>query len=221
MKVSLSLERSYSDDVAIMVDALRASTTITAAIENFKEIIPVKSIEDAEKLSKDLRATLAGERGGAAIKGFDTGNSPLDIQKFKGKVLVLTTSNGTRILEDIKAKTLIGSFVNAKAVALKALELADHHIEVVMAGVGGEFVIEDFLGAGEIIGHLKDEKLDEMALAALMASSDKMRVDDAVENSRSASGLRALGLGEDVEFSLKRDIYNKVPLYKDGIIKRL
>jgi 2-phosphosulfolactate phosphatase len=221
MKVSLSLERSCSDDVAIMVDALRASTTITTAIENFKEVIPVKNIEDARKLSKKLGATLAGERGGAAIKGFDTGNSPLDIQKFKGEVLVLTTSNGTRILKDIKAKTLIGSFVNARAVALKALEIANHHIEVVMAGVGGEFVIEDFLGAGEIISHLKDEKLDEMALAAFLASSDKMRADDAVKNSKSASGLQALGLGEDVKFSLKRDIYNRVPLYKDGIIKTL
>ena len=144
MKVSLSLERSHNPDVVIMVDALRASTTMTAALENFRKIIPVKTIEDAERFSKQYNAVLAGERNGASIKGFDAGNSPVEIQNFSGNVLVLTTTNGTRILEGINSKTLVGSFVNASAVAKKALEIADKHIEVVMAGVKGKFVIEDF-----------------------------------------------------------------------------
>ena len=152
MKVSLSLDKSYSEDVAILVDVLRASTTITVAMENFRTIIPVKSIEEAEKLAEKHDAVLAGERNGAAIEGFDTGNSPLEISKFMGDVLVITTSNGTRILEGMKAKVVIGSFINAEAVANMAMELADNHIEVVMAGVEGKFAIEDFLGAGEIIG---------------------------------------------------------------------
>jgi 2-phosphosulfolactate phosphatase len=90
-----------------------------------------------------------------------------------------------------------------------------------MAGVKGRFVIEDFLGAGEIITHLKDEELDEMAIASLMASSDKEEVNRAVRNSNSAMGLRALGLEKDIEFCLKRDIYDTVPIYKEGIIKAL
>ena len=167
MKVSLSLESSNSCDVAIMVDALRASTTITVALENFKKIIPVKNIEDAEELASSYKAVLAGERGGAQVKGFDTGNSPVEIKKFKGKILVLTTTNGTRVLEGIDSKALVGSFINAKAVAKKALEIADSHIEVVMAGVNGKFVIEDFLGAGEIISHLQDQELDETATCSL------------------------------------------------------
>lgn len=221
MRVSLNLERSYSSDLTIMIDTLRASTTIATALQNFNKIIPVKDIKEAEKLAGELGATLAGERNGARIKGFDCGNSPVDIRKLGGEVLVLTTSNGTRILQDMKAKVLIGSFVNAKATAQKALELADHHIELVMAGVGGKFVIEDFLGAGAIIGALKDQDLDEMALASLMASSDKFMVDDAVRNSQSASGLRKLGLEKDVEFCLQRNIYHTVPQYENGIIKVL
>ena len=122
MKVSLSLDRSYSEDVAIMVDVLRASTTITVAMENFSTIIPVKSIEEAEKIAKKYDAVLAGERRGAAIEWFDTGNSPVEISRFSGNVLVITTSNGTRIMDGMKAKAMIGSFVNAKAVAKKALE---------------------------------------------------------------------------------------------------
>lgn len=221
MKVSLSLEKSHNPDVAIMVDALRASTTMTVAVENFRKIIPVKNVADAGKLSKQYNAVLAGERNGAPIKGFDAGNSPVEIQNFSGEVLVLTTTNGTRILEGINSKTLVGSFVNAKAVAEKALEIADQHIEVVMAGVKGKFVIEDFLGAGEIISNLQNEELDETALAACIASRNQNMVDKAVKNSKSAAALYKLGLGDDVEFCLNRNIYETVPVYENGMIQRL
>ena len=218
MKVSLSLDKSYSKDVAIMVDVLRASTTITVAMENFDTIIPVKTIEDAEKFTKKYNAVLAGERRGAAIKGFDTGNSPIEISKFAGDVLVITTSNGTRIMDGMQSKVLIGSFVNAKSVAQTALNLAENQIEVVMAGVEGNFAIEDFLGAGEIISHLTDQKLDEKALAAYMASRDANMVQNAIKTSRSALRLGELGLTPDVEFCLKRNIYDTVPVYENGRI---
>lgn len=220
MRVSLSLDRSYSKDLAIMVDALRASATIITALQSFKTVIPVREIDNAVNLASAHEAVLAGEREGAKIEGFDVGNSPVDIRNFQGDILVLTTSNGTRILEDIPSSTiLIGSFLNAQAVASKALELAKNHIEVVMAGVNRDFTIEDFLSAGEIISHLKDHELDETALAALMASLDPEKVDIAVLNSNSALRLRDLGLEKDIQFSLKRNIFNTVPIYKDGVIK--
>ena len=222
MTISLSLERSYSNDLVIMIDALRASTTITSALQRFNTVIPVESIENAVNIAGGLDAILAGEREGAKIEGFDVGNSPVDILKFG--VLVLTTTNGTRVLEGMKAKVLIGSFTNAEAIAIKAIELADQNIELVMAGVKGRFVIEDFLSAGEILSHiihLEDQEMDEMALAALMASLDKDMVDNAVKGSESAARLRGLGLEKDIEFSLQRDIYNIVPIYKNGVIKSL
>ncbi|MGB8232634.1 MAG: 2-phosphosulfolactate phosphatase [Methanobacterium sp.] len=218
MKVSLSLDKSYSEDVAILVDVLRASTTITVAMENFRTIIPVKSIVEAEKLAEKHDAVLAGERNGAAIEGFDTGNSPLEISKFMGDVLVITTSNGTRILEEMKAKVVIGSFINAEAVANMAMDIAVNHIEVVMAGVEGKFAIEDFLGAGEIIGNFKNCNLDEMALASYMASRNNDMVKKAVKNSRSALRLGELGLSNDVDFCIKRNIYESVPVYEKGRI---
>ncbi len=220
MQVTLSFEKSLSRDVAIMVDVLRASTTITVALDNFNQVIAVKDKDKAIELAKKYDATLAGERRGAKIEGFDTGNSPVEIKNFNGDYLVLTTSNGTRILEDMKAKALIGSFVNAKAVANKASEIADDHIEIVMAGVRGRFAIEDFLGAGEIISNLKDYELDEMALAAYMASRDEELVNKAIVNSYSALGLKKLGYNKDINFSIKKDIYNVVPIYKDSIINR-
>ena len=218
MRISLSLDSSYSEDVAVVVDVLRASTTITVASQNFQKIVPVKGIEEAQYLAKKYDAVLAGERRGAAIKGFDTGNSPREISNFHGNVLVITTSNGTRIMEGIKANILVGSFVNAKASAKEALKRANSNIEIVMAGVEGRFAIEDYLGAGEIISHLKDHELDENALGAYMASLDEELVNKAVKNSRSARKLGELGLSDDVDFCLKRNLYDHVPVYENGSI---
>lgn len=221
MQVSLSLERSTSEDVSIMVDVLRASTTITIALETIPCIIPALEIEEALVMAPKHQAFLAGERGGATIEGFDAGNSPLEIQKLSGKTLIITTSNGTRILEGIKGRALIGSFINARAVAQKAMEIADNHIEVIMAGVRGRFAVEDFLGAGEIISHLKDQELDEMAQASVLAVENPQLVDKTVKNSISAQNLVKLGFKDDVDFCLRRDISHIVPVFKDGLIKIL
>lgn len=221
MQVNLSFEKSFSTDVAVMVDVLRASTTITVALDNFNQIMAVKDKENAIKLAKEHDAVLAGERRGKKIEGFDTGNSPVEIKNFSGDYLVLTTSNGTRILEGMNAKALVGSFINARAVAKAASKLADDHIEIVMAGVLGRFAIEDFLGAGAIIKNLKKYDLDEMALAAYMASADEEMVNKAVLSSYSSLGLQKLGYIDDINFSIRKDIYDVVPIYKEGIIKKL
>ena len=89
MRVSLSLERSFSKDVSIMVDVLRASTTITMALDNFPKIIAVRSLEEAVQLAMQHNSILAGERDGAVVDGFDVGNSPLDIQNLREKVWFL------------------------------------------------------------------------------------------------------------------------------------
>ncbi len=219
MDVSLTLEKSYSEDVSIMVDVLRASTTITVALESFDEIIPVTKLDDALNLASQCKAVLAGERGGQSVEGFNTGNSPIEIQKFSGKSLILTTSNGTRILGSMNGIPLIGSFINAKAVATNAIKLAKSHIEVVMAGVNGRFAIEDFLGAGTIISHLHSScKLDEMALASVLASQDIKKTENAVHESLSAENLRELGFEKDIQFCLQRDTSDVVPVYQNGII---
>ena len=220
MRVTLSFEKSVSRDVAIMVDVLRASTTIVVALDYFNQVIAVKDEKKAIELAKEHNAILAGERDGAKIKGFDAGNSPNEIKKFNGKLLILTTSNGTRILENMSSISLIGSFINAKSVAKAAAEIARDHIDIVMAGVNGRFAIEDFLGAGEIISNLIDYDLDEMARAAYMASRNEEMVNEAVMNSKSALKLQKLGYNKDISFSIKKNIYDSIPIYNDGIITK-
>lgn len=220
MKVSLTLEKSNSHDLSIMVDVLRASTTITVALDHFKHIIPVVDHEEAIKIASKKAALIAGERRGATLDGFDAGNSPIEIQKLKGETLVLTTSNGTRIMEGMKSQVLVGCFTNARAVAAAAKKLATEEIEVVMAGVEGRFAIEDFLGAGEIISNLQNEELDEYAQAAVMAVENKDLVESYILKSRSARRLSEIGFKKDVEFCLQRNISDNVPIFRENRLEK-
>ena len=222
MKVTLSFEDTSSSDVSIMVDVLRASTTITVALNNFKRVIPCFTPEEALKLNDEIDGVVAGERNGQQIEGFDIGNSPCairDLQSLKD-TLILTTTNGTRILESMDSKVLVGCMNNAKEVALKSIRLANDHIDVVMAGVKGEFAIEDFLASGEILYWIsetsKDCELSEYAKSAILASRDYESVKNAFMTSRTAKRLIELGNREDVELSLMKNISLNVAIYKNN-----
>ena len=222
MKVTLSLEESSSSDVSIMVDALRASTTITLALDNFKKIIPCFTPEEALDLQKTIGGVLAGERMGKQIEGFDIGNTPYRLKDLKTSqnTLILTTSNGTRILENMNSKVLVGSLVNAKAAALKSIQLACEHIDVVMAGVSGEFAIEDFLASGEIlywIGKtLKDCEMSEYSQAAILATRDYESLKESFLDSRTAKRLIELGYKDDVELCCQKNISENVAIYENN-----
>ena len=222
MKVTLSFEDTSSSDVSIMVDVLRASTTITVALNNFKRVIPCFTPEEALKLNDEIGGVVAGERNGKQIEGFDIGNSPCAIRDLQSSkdTLILTTTNGTRILESMDSKVLVGCMNNAKAVALKSIQLANDHIDVVMAGVKGEFAIEDFLASGEILYWIsetcKDCELSEYAKSAILASRDYESVKNAFINSRTAKRLIELGNREDVELSLMKNISLNVAIYKNN-----
>lgn len=222
MKVTLSFEQSESGDVSIMVDALRASTTITLALDNFNKIIPCFTPEEALKLKEKLGGVAAGERKGKQLEGFDIGNSPTDLKDYKTDetLLILTSSNGTRILENMTSTVLVGCMVNAKSAALKSVELACEHIDVVMAGVRGEFAIEDFLASGEILywicENLDEYELSEYAKAAIMASRDYNLVKEAFINSRTGKRLTKLNYKDDVELSCMKNISDNVAIYDNN-----
>ncbi|WP_296872156.1 2-phosphosulfolactate phosphatase [uncultured Methanobrevibacter sp.] len=222
MKVTLSFEESSSSDVSIMVDALRASTTITMALNNFKRIIPCFTPEEALDLKENVGGILAGERNGKQIEGFDIGNSPSAIKDFEASedTLILTTTNGTRILEKMNSKVLVGSMVNAESTGKKSIQLATDHIDVVMAGVKGKFAIEDYLAAGEILywisENLEECELSEYAQTAILATRDYELVKEAFLNSRTAKRLTELGYREDIELSVMRNITDNVAIYQDN-----
>jgi 2-phosphosulfolactate phosphatase len=234
LKISLSFEKTTSKDVSVMVDALRASTTITVALDKYENIIPVNDIEEAKKIAIKNNGVLAGERTGAKIDKFALGNSPIAIKNYRTDLntLVLTTSNGTRILGAMKSEeVLIGSLINSESVGKACLNLAKSHVDVIMAGVRGNFAIEDYLVSGDIIYSITEEfkkeknkfqslEITEYAQSAVLGSRNYELLKEAIYNSQSVFRLKNLGYEDDIKFSLQKNITNNVGIYKNNEIRK-
>lgn len=228
INIKTSLFDSTTDDTTVVCDLLRASTTITVALSNFACVIPVNTAEEAFEIKDSLNSViLAGEDNLNNIPGFDLSNSPCGILKIKDyDVLVLKTSNGTKVLEGIKArnediKVLIGTSINAHAVAQKALELADHEIELIMAGRRHIFNIEDAIGTGIIIGEIKniakergiEIHLEESALANYLLAEDHKRDVELICHSDASKRLNKRNFHDDLILASHINICENVGLY--------
>lgn len=153
----------------VVVDAFRASTTIAVLVRKGAKVVPVASIEEASFYPEaDYRI---GECGSARVRGFDFGNSPSEIEAAglaPGAVVVLSTTNGTRILEAAHGAPAIlaGAFVNAHAVADElATGVLGDRVAVVGRGWEGRRASEDESAAGAILHRLREHgaSLDERA----------------------------------------------------------
>ncbi|MTI80224.1 MAG: 2-phosphosulfolactate phosphatase [Firmicutes bacterium] len=149
-----NLKNTYR--VAVVLDVLRATTTITTALKNgCREVIPVADVDEARKLGDDPNVLLCGERSAVKLPGFNLGNSPLEFNcdTVSGKTVVLTTTNGTGAIKMAAKKSgtvVIGSLLNSKAVAKKLLQF-NGDILLVCSGTRGNFSMEDTLAAGFIV----------------------------------------------------------------------
>ena len=140
--------------LAIVIDVLRATTTICTALSNgVKAIIPVRTIAECEAY-RGQGYLLAGERGGDKLEGFDLGNSPLKMtpELVGGQSLVMTTTNGTQAIHAVKeaATVLIGSFLNIDALVQYILS-TERDVLLMCAGRRGKLSAEDTLLAGALI----------------------------------------------------------------------
>src|ERR1700733_11782614 len=159
--------------IVVIVDIFRATSSICYGIENGAEaIIPVSEVEEcAAYREKGLNYLLAAERNGEVVSGFDFGNSPFSYTKEKvaGKIVVLTTTNGTQALHLSRAakRVVIGSFLNLTSLC-NWLKTQNDNILLVCAGWKNNFNLEDTLFAGAVIEQLKDGnfKPDDAAIAA-------------------------------------------------------
>ena len=197
-------------------------------MNNFDKIIPCFTPEEAFKLKKENKAVIAGERGGIIVEGFDIGNSPREVETFPThyKTLILTTSNGTRILKDMESKVLIGAMVNARAVGYASTKIAENEIDVVMAGYKGNFTLEDFLASGEILYWIYDKlngkcQISDYAKAAILASRDYNALKEGFYNSNSGIKLARLNSKEDVDCCVLKNISENVAIYKNNFIYKL
>src|SRR5882724_1804456 len=118
-----------SNAVVVVIDVLRATSTIATALHNGARcVIPVDSIPKCMELGRQLHAITAGERDGQVAEGLEYGNSPFEYPPsfIGGQTLVLTTTNGTKLLHMALDKgaghIITGSFPNLDAVCSYLLE---------------------------------------------------------------------------------------------------
>ncbi|MEQ8851470.1 2-phosphosulfolactate phosphatase [Gimesia sp.] len=225
----LSQPEEFSGSVAVILDILRASSTMTYALNSGAEaIIPCQEIDEARELAAQLRSAgeqvlLGGERKGIQIEGFDLDNSPAryPADVVQDRKIVFTTSNGTRALKRaIQARRiLIGAFLNLDAL-LKILKASDGLIYLVCAGTDGVVTGEDCLCAGAIASELveqceQDLVLDDSTRIVIDHYQTQIQQPDGLlQGVRASLGGRNLirrGFEEDIQLCCQRGLISQVP----------
>jgi 2-phosphosulfolactate phosphatase len=215
-----------SNAVVVIIDVFRATSTIAAALHNgAKCVIPVDEVAKAIEISKQIDGIAAGERDGKLAEGLQHGNSPLEYSKdfIKDKTLVLTTTNGTKLLQmalDNKASTIItGSFPNLSAVCTFLIN-ENKNIVLGCAGWKDRFNLEDTLFAGAVIAKIKENftiHCDSSLTAELLYNQHKDNLIDFASTLTHYHRLvERFGLIEDIKFCLTPDGANVLPLYENG-----
>ncbi len=147
--------------VAVVIDVLRACTTIVYALAAGAEmIIPCLEVHEAFRIAGQLPSgsvLIGGERQGVMVEGFDLGNSPGEYtpEKVAGRKIVFTTTNGTQALARCRQaqRVYLGAFVNVSALCRRLL--AAERIHLICAGTRGEVSRDDILLAGLIVERLQ------------------------------------------------------------------
>ncbi|GAA4709928.1 2-phosphosulfolactate phosphatase [Brevibacillus fulvus] len=212
--------------IVVVIDVLRASSTIvTALASGFASVIPVDSAERAWQL-RSPATVLAGERFCEKIPHFDCNNSPTELlaRSDRGKQLVLTTTNGTRAIEQARLAhaVLIGCFLNASATIRHALSY-QRDITLLCAGTRAQFALEDGLAAGCMTDRAKQllPQLSVCDFAEAMSASylyERERLRERLEQTTTGRRLLQHGFTADLDYCSQLDRVDLVPLVKETSI---
>ncbi|HYY02818.1 MAG TPA: 2-phosphosulfolactate phosphatase [Gaiellaceae bacterium] len=208
--VAFTPEETAAAPVGIVVDVIRASSTIAQALAaGYERILCCAEIEEARTLRAELPdSVVGGERNAMRIEGFDVGASPREFLEVRAATLILSTTNGTRAILAAAAQcdeVLIGSLLNLGAVAAAAGARGED-VAILCAGFKGTFALDDAYCAGRIVQQLGGQRTDAAIAAELVAGA----FPDA------ASGLNARtygppGLEDDIAFCARVDVLDVVP----------
>ncbi|MCR6720198.1 MAG: 2-phosphosulfolactate phosphatase [Chitinophagaceae bacterium] len=215
-----------NNSVVVIIDVFRATSTIASALYNgAKCVIPVDSVPKAIEISRSIGGIAAGERDGKIADGLEHGNSPLEYTRefVEGRTLVLTTTNGTRLLHmalERGAETIIsGSFPNLSAV-VDYLASKGKNVVLGCAGWKDRFNLEDTLFAGAVIHRLKKHftiHCDSSLMAEQMYTKHKNNlIDFAPKLTHYHRLVERFGLIDDIRYCLTPDLANVLPEYKEG-----
>jgi 2-phosphosulfolactate phosphatase len=237
-------ELSAENDIAVVIDVLRASTTMCSMLHHGAERIHIaSSIDHARQLHASIDGTqetrqrrlLAGEHRGLPPDGFHLGNSPLEASddSVHGSVITYATTNGTRMVERTQGARLqlIGCFANLSALMKTIVEQgmqmgSNSRLILCCSGNNGEFSLEDTFFAGSFLSHYIangfSHSLTNAAEAALcIVSAYNQTLSFGSEGSRHGRALASLSLGTDVDVCFSQDVYPVVPVCERMVVRRL
>jgi len=222
--------------VVVVIDVLRASTSIAVALSNgARNVVPFERADEVAARAKSFdrsEVVLAGERRMQPIPGFDLGNSPREFTPdvVDGKSILFTTSNGTAALVAAQGAhdVFVGSYVNLSALlsVLRHPSRASSNVTIVAAGKDKQFSLEDAACAGRYVRSLMDGgaklELNDAAHATMLL--DKRYGHNLQRMFKEAEHARALvgaGFGDDLAVCGAIDAYPVVPVYADRLITRM
>ena len=216
---------SLKNKVVVIIDIFRATSVICTALNNgITEVIPISDLSQLNEFdSNDF--LIAAERDGKIVDGFKFGNSPLHYHNnphILGKKLVLTTTNGTRAINLSKNEAesvIIASFLNITAVS-DFLKKQQKDILILCSGWKGKISLEDTLFAGFILEKLvklgfKSESDSSFLSRQLYNDSRTNLIKFALQSSHKKR-TENLGIDKDLKFCLQLDVFDNVPIHKDG-----
>jgi 2-phosphosulfolactate phosphatase len=213
--------------VVVIIDVFRATSTIAAALYNgATKVIPVDSVRGAIDIGTEMGCITAGERDGKIAEGLQYGNSPFEYPAgfIKDKTLVLTTTNGTKLLHMAlkmgASEIITGSFPNLSAVCTH-LVASGKNVVLGCSAWKDRVNMEDSLFAGAVINRIKEHYTIHCD-ASLAAESlyDYSRKDtwNFIKKATHYHRLAAYGLEKDMEWCLSIDTASVLPTYKEGAL---
>jgi 2-phosphosulfolactate phosphatase len=208
--VAFTPDEAASAPIGIVVDVLRATSTIAQALSaGYGRVLCAAEIEEARALRAETEdSVVGGERNAVRIEGFDVGASPREFLEPQTGTLILSTTNGTRTILAAAAgcdEVLLGSLLNLGAVARAAAERGED-VAVLCAGFQGAFALDDAYCAGRIVQLLDAGRSDAAIAAALVARSFPVALE-----ALNARTYGPPGLEEDIVFCAREDVLDVVP----------
>jgi 2-phosphosulfolactate phosphatase len=225
-----------SGRLVLIVDVLRASTTVATALGNgAKTVIPLEGADEVIFRSKEFHRSqiiLAGEQRMHPIPGFDLGNSPQAFtpEAVEGKTILITTTNGTRALLGVQGARdiVIASYVNITAVLamMKVAASSNTDIAIICAGEEGSFTLEDAACAGRYVRAIpkRSDSIqvnDAASASVLIEKKYGDNIAKVFKESTHGQDLEEAGFGDDLTAAAEVDSYAVVPIYQDRQITKL
>jgi len=212
---------NVKESIVVIIDVLRATSTIATVFYNgASAVIPVATIKECLAAGEKYNALTAGERDGRVAPELSHGNSPFEYPEefIKGQTLVLTTTNGTRLLQKVKnAKAVItGSFPNLTAVCTYLIQQS-HPVILACAGWKDKVNIEDMLFAGAVTNRIKERfevNCDSAFIAENLYSQHQNDLMPLVEKTSHYRRLERLGLLNDIQYCFTADIAPSLPILR-------